>query len=128
MTQFKAIERIPNLCCSKITAVTDMKYVLIYDHEAIEGQHIRLRNKQRMRKWHSIFGEDSPTWNVPLEDHVRGSRFKRLDVEGSFSILAQVGMFDVVAVNYLLKMKNVFSSSPKWVLISRAISSWTSTT
>ena len=95
MEKFRAIERIPNLCCSKTTAVADMKYLLIYHHEGEDGHHFRLRNRYGMSKWHSIFHGDCHTLDMPLEDHVLGKRFNRIDVDGSFSILAQVGELGV---------------------------------
>ena len=99
MEKFRAIERIPNLCCSKTTAVADMKYLLIYHHEGEDGHHVRLRNRYGMSKWHSIFHGDCHTLDMPLEDKSKskskGKRFNRIDVDGSFSILAQVGELGV---------------------------------
>ena len=61
-----------------------MKYVLIYDHEGIDGQRVRMRNRQGISKWHSIFSKDCQTLDTPLQDHIRESRFCRADTNGSF--------------------------------------------
>ena len=78
-----------------------MKYVLIYDHDAMEGERVRLRNRYGMTKWHPMFGVNSHDLDTPLREHVRVDKFRREDTDSTFSILAQVGRLHVKLWRYV---------------------------